>query len=87
MPTGKKAGQYQGRVAVRASGSLNIQTANGLVQGISYRHCTLIQRGDGYGYTLKPTIASDKGEREQGRDPHAARSLPGLKAGVSRATG
>ena len=50
---GKKIGTYVGRVAVRASGSFNIQTAQRLIQGISYRYCTLIQRGDGYGYSLR----------------------------------
>lgn len=50
---GKKVGTYVGRVAVRASGSFNIQTAEGLVQGISHRYCTLIQRSDGYGYSLR----------------------------------
>src|SRR5690554_2972869 len=50
---GKKIGTYVGRVAVRASGSFNIQTAQGLIQSISYRYCTLIQRGDGYGYSLR----------------------------------
>jgi len=57
VPTGKKAGTYQGRVAVRATGSFNIQTREGAVQGISHRHCHLLQRADGYGYTFqsKPT--------------------------------
>jgi len=48
---GKKIGQYTGRVAVRASGSFNIQTQQGVVQGISHRHCKIIQRADGYGYS------------------------------------
>lgn len=50
VPKGKKAGSYTGRVAIRASGSFNIQTNKGLVQGVSHRHCRLIQRNDGYGY-------------------------------------
>ena len=49
---GKKIGTYVGRVAVRASGHFNIQTATEVVQGISHRYCTLIQRSDGYGYSL-----------------------------------
>ena len=49
---GKKVGAYLGRVAIRASGSFNIQTGNGLAQHIHYRFCTLVQRGDGYGYNL-----------------------------------
>lgn len=56
---GKKAGEYLGRVAVRASGSFNIQTPQGVVQGIHRMFCILIQRADGYGYFLQPqTIGS-----------------------------
>ena len=51
---GKKVGTYLGRVAIRASGSFNIQTENGLVQGIHHRFCTLLQRADGYGYQWQP---------------------------------
>lgn len=58
---GKKSGSYQGRVAVRASGSFNIQTPTGVIQGISHKHCILIQRADGYGYSFNPTIANNKG--------------------------
>lgn len=50
VPSGKKAGSYVGRIAVRATGSFNIQTAGGVVQGIGHRHCRMIQRADGYGY-------------------------------------
>ncbi|MCL4526572.1 MAG: RNA-guided endonuclease IscB [Gammaproteobacteria bacterium] len=50
VTTGKKVGTYLGRVAIRASGSFNIQTRNGLVQHIHHRFCKLVQRGDGYGY-------------------------------------
>ncbi len=51
VPEGKKTGSYVGRVAVRATGSFNIQTEQGVVQGISHRHCKIIQRADGYGYS------------------------------------
>jgi 5-methylcytosine-specific restriction endonuclease McrA len=47
---GKKIGQYQGRVAVRATGFFNIQMLTCVVQGISQKNCTLIQNADGYGY-------------------------------------
>ena len=50
VPTGKKVGIHIGRVAIRASGSFNIQTGSAVVQGISYKHCRILQRGDGYGY-------------------------------------
>jgi 5-methylcytosine-specific restriction endonuclease McrA len=49
---GKKSGQYLGRVAVRSSGSFNISTAAGLVQGISYKYCQIIYKKDGYSYAF-----------------------------------
>ncbi len=54
VPSGKKAGVHLGRVAVRGTGSFNITTRQGLVQGISHRHVRLLQRADGYGYTTHP---------------------------------
>ncbi|MGI5288770.1 RNA-guided endonuclease IscB [Nonomuraea polychroma] len=50
VPSGKKAGVHTGRVAVRSTGSFNITTARGTVQGIGHRHIHLLQRGDGYAY-------------------------------------
>lgn len=50
VTSGKKVGNYVGRVAVRASGSFNIHTSGELVQGISHKYCHLVQRADGYGY-------------------------------------
>jgi 5-methylcytosine-specific restriction endonuclease McrA len=47
---GKKIGTYVGKVAVRSSGSFNITTTHGVVQGISHRSCTPIHRSDGYRY-------------------------------------
>jgi hypothetical protein len=84
VPAGKKAGSYVGRAAVRATGSFNIQRPGDVVQGIAHRHCRLIQRSDGYGYTR---IASQNGAAGVGRAAHGALSLPGLKAEVSRAFG
>jgi RRXRR protein len=51
----KKAGSYVGRIAVRATGSCNIQTSSGTIQGIHYRYCRPLHRADGYTYA--------KGER------------------------
>jgi 5-methylcytosine-specific restriction endonuclease McrA len=48
--TGKKVGTYVGRVAVRTTGSFNLTTKNGTVQGISHRFCTPLHRCDGYSY-------------------------------------
>ena len=51
VPKGlKKEGEYLGRVVVKTKGSFDIKTKNSLVQGIGYRYCHLIQRGDGYSY-------------------------------------
>ncbi len=46
----KKAGIYTGRVAIRKTGSFNIQFNGNIVEGISHKHCKLVQRGDGYRY-------------------------------------
>ena len=75
VPTGKKAGTYVGRVAVRASGSFNIQTPLGVNQGIPARHCSLLQRADGYAYSLRPRATPTLHEER--------RFLSGLNAGVS----
>jgi 5-methylcytosine-specific restriction endonuclease McrA len=48
---GKKKGTYTGRVAVRANGYFNITTQNGILQGIRYRDCRLLQQKDGYQYS------------------------------------
>ncbi|MEQ4716065.1 RNA-guided endonuclease IscB [Nonomuraea sp. B19D2] len=53
VPTGKKSGTYTGRVAVRATGYLNITTVDGTVQGIPHRYFRLLQRADGYAYTTR----------------------------------
>lgn len=50
VTSGKKVGTYIGRVAVRASGSFDIKTSSDTIQGIGYKYCQLIQRGDGYAY-------------------------------------
>ena len=54
--SGKKAGIHTGRVAIRKSGSFNIQLPDQIIQGISWKYCRIIQRGDGYGYHQIPTI-------------------------------
>jgi len=84
VTTGKKVGTHLGRVAIRASGRFNLQTGNGLVQGIHHQFCTLVQRADGYGYSWTK-IALEKGDAGTGAACAAALSLPGLNAGVSRA--
>ncbi|WP_433430942.1 RNA-guided endonuclease IscB [Nonomuraea sp. CA-141351] len=74
VPTGKKQGTHTGRLAVRATGSFNITTAHGTVQGINHRHIRILQRADGYAYTFK----------EESCRRYAA-SSPGMKTTVSTA--
>ncbi len=50
VSSGKKVGQYLGRVAIRSIGSFNISTASGLVQGINSKYCQTIHKKDGYSY-------------------------------------
>jgi 5-methylcytosine-specific restriction endonuclease McrA len=82
VTAGKKFGTYVGRVAVRASGNFNIQLGKEVVQGISHRYCTMLQRADGYGYSFNMDSNISAGA---GHASHAALSLPGMNAGVSRA--
>jgi 5-methylcytosine-specific restriction endonuclease McrA len=50
VTSGKKIGTYVGRIATRATGSFNISTRDGLVQGISHKYCKHIHKKDGYSY-------------------------------------
>ena len=70
----KKAGCHVGRVAVRASGSFNIQTGHAVVQGIAHRHCQLIQRADGYGYHQTARLPVG-----QGNFPTSSHNLAGAR--------
>jgi 5-methylcytosine-specific restriction endonuclease McrA len=51
VTSGKKIGEYVGRVAVRSTGSFNI-SASELVQGISHKYCKTVHRKDGYSYSF-----------------------------------
>jgi 5-methylcytosine-specific restriction endonuclease McrA len=58
VPSGKNRGLHQGRVAIRMTGNFNIQPGiEGVatVQGISHKHCRIMQRADGYGYVWQKT--------------------------------
>ncbi|MEH2198063.1 RNA-guided endonuclease IscB [Nostoc sp.] len=52
VTTGKKIGNYVGKVAIRSTGSFNISTKNGLIQGISHNFCKRIHAKDGYSYAI-----------------------------------
>ena len=53
-----KAGTYVGRLAVRATGSCNLKTAAGTLQGIHVRYCRPIHRADGYPYASQKGTAA-----------------------------
>lgn len=52
VASGKKAGEYIGRVAVRARGSFNITTKSATVTDINYKYCTKLHCMDGYSYSF-----------------------------------
>ena len=52
VTSGKKVGTSIGRVAVRTTGSFNITTGQGTVQGISYKYCKAVHKMDGYSYQV-----------------------------------
>jgi 5-methylcytosine-specific restriction endonuclease McrA len=52
VTSGKKVGEYVGRVLCRKTGSFDIATIAGRVAGISYRFCTSIHKKDGYSYAF-----------------------------------
>ncbi len=58
VPRGKYTGTHTGRVLVRASGSFDL-SADGqrIAQGISYKHCRILQRNGGRHYAQKPISA------------------------------
>jgi 5-methylcytosine-specific restriction endonuclease McrA len=49
---GKKIGIYFGRILCRASGSFDISTLPGRVEGISHKYCKQIHKKDGYNYAF-----------------------------------
>jgi hypothetical protein len=69
VPKGTKQGTYVGRVAVRTSGSFNLTTRQGTIQGISHRWCVLVARADGYTYIEKGAGASSRRLKADG-SPH-----------------
>ena len=57
VTTGKKVGTYVGRVAIRTTGSFNLTTKQGVIQGMSHRFCTCLHHSDGYSYQQKGGVA------------------------------
>lgn len=52
VTSGKKVGEYVGRVLCRATGSFDIATKTGRISGISYKYCYAIHKKDGYAYAF-----------------------------------
>ncbi len=50
VKSGKKVGEYVGRVLCRATGSFDIATNNGRITGISHKYCSATHKKDGYSY-------------------------------------
>jgi 5-methylcytosine-specific restriction endonuclease McrA len=50
VTSGKKVGQYVGRIATRATGSFNVATKTELIQGVNHTYCKHIHKKDGYSY-------------------------------------
>ena len=78
VPRGKNAEVDVGRVAVRTSGSFNIQAGHGPVAGISSRYCKVVTRHDDWGYSMQAEAAATAAATPP------LLSLPVLKVGVSR---
>ncbi len=83
IPKGVKSGVHVGRVAIRSSGYFNIQSTKNVIQGVSHRHCKMMQRADGYGYSIVAQQKEVSGNL--GHASRAALSIPGMNAEVSRA--
>ncbi|TSI12470.1 RNA-guided endonuclease IscB [Brevibacterium aurantiacum] len=66
VPRGKNAGTHVGRAAVRKSGSFDITTTAGTRQGIRYKYVTLIQRGDGFNYSINKLLGRSEVARTNG---------------------
>jgi hypothetical protein len=51
VPKGRFAGKHVGRVACKKSGNFKLKVGGKELDGVSWRHCTPVHRGDGYAYT------------------------------------
>lgn len=81
VPDGKKAGVHTGRAAVRTSGSFNITTPAGTVQGINQKRCTLLSRADGWAYSYR-----EEKKRQRRVVPDRRADFPGLQDVLSTAS-
>lgn len=62
MPVGKWAGTWTGRISVRANGQHSLNAPAGRFN-VLHRNLRLLQRGDGYGYSIRPeSVPSTSGK-------------------------
>lgn len=54
VPKGKKRGHYMGRVICRESGYFDIKCGKIRITGINHKYCKVLQRNDGYQYSIVP---------------------------------
>ncbi len=73
VPKGVNQGVHAGRVAVRRTGSFNIQTPAGVIQGVSHRYCKVTMRGDGYSYARMAT--ENQAARGKEKAPEAGHAV------------
>nr|DAX81628.1 MAG TPA: RRXRR protein [Bacteriophage sp.] len=52
---GKKQGTYLGRVTITSKGYFGVDYGKDIVEGVCYKYCRLIQKGDGYLYKYNKT--------------------------------
>ncbi len=57
VPKGKNRGSFNGRIATRANGYFRV----GPKDGVSFKHCTVIQHNDGYSYHNQRLLPTHKG--------------------------
>jgi hypothetical protein len=60
VPSGKKAGAYAGKVAIRTSGSFNVSTTTGVVEGISHKYCSSGSQGRWVFVPIKRNMRSSR---------------------------
>ena len=70
VPYGSNLGTHLRRVAVRASGTFNVTTKQGAVQGVAARHFRVIQHANGYRYEKGEAVLPRLGLRRDASAPH-----------------
>lgn len=56
VPKGKNAGIHTGRVTTRKTGKFDLNTGTKTLQIINHKYCSILQRHDGYMYSLSAVV-------------------------------